>query len=145
MGPVTIAAVPAAQSVALAGEIERRLLDALSGINRQSANVPIVLAARDGAGALVGGLTGATSYGWLLVKTLWVAEGQRGSGIGSRLMQAAEDAGRAAGCHGAWLDTSNAGARAFYVRLGYADFGQLDNGPGQVPEGHVRWFMKKPL
>ena len=35
---------------------------------------------------IVGGLIGSTSYGWLLVKIVWVAEHRRRCGLGAHLM-----------------------------------------------------------
>jgi GNAT superfamily N-acetyltransferase len=87
----------------------------------------------------------STSYGWLLVKMLWVDRAWRRTGVGTRLMAAAEEKGREIGCHAGWLDTSSAEARAFYLRLGYTVFGTLENEGGDVPAGHTRWFMRKRL
>lgn len=129
----------------LAGTIEAELLRALRATLPQSDNDGFVLSARSEDGELVGGLTASTSYGWLLVKTLWVAETQRGKGLGRALMDKAETKARDLDCHGAWLDTSSPDARRFYERLGYETFGQLSNATGQTPETHRRWFMKKAL
>jgi GNAT superfamily N-acetyltransferase len=137
--PITIA--PAGDD--LVEELERNLLDALRLNTPPSDYVSLTLAARDGAGRLVGGLAGGTSYGWLLVKILWVAEDQRGHGFGARLMAAGEQAARARGCHGAWLDTSSRRAEAFYRRLGYAPFGALENQQGDRAYGHRRAFLCK--
>ncbi|MEX0347969.1 MAG: GNAT family N-acetyltransferase [Paracoccaceae bacterium] len=137
--------VPNPQADQVAAEIEAALLASLAVTNTQSENSSFVLEERAPDGRLLAGLTASTSYGWLLVKTLWVDDALRGQGMGRRLMQAAEDKGREIGCHGAWLDTSNPEAHAFYRRLGYSDFGTLQNTPGYHPENHSRWFMKKRL
>lgn len=126
-------------------DIERRLLSSLASINTQSTNTSILFEANDDLGERVGGIAGSTSYGWLLVKLLWVRDDQRRRGVGRRLMAIAEEKARAVGCHSAWLDTSNAHAHAFYLKLGYRDFGLLKNGPGRSPEGHSRWFMMRHL
>ncbi len=133
------------RAASVADEIERKLLIALAGINVQSVNTTIIIEAKAENGALAGGVAASTSYGWLLVKTLWVHEDHRGSGLGRQLMAAAEAEGLASGCHSAWLDTSNSDAREFYLKLGYSDFGILMNGRGRAPEGHARWFMKRDL
>lgn len=124
--------------------IEERLLEALSGNRPPSDYAPLAIEAREN-GALIGGLAGGTSYGWLLVKALWVSEAARGKGIGAKLMAEAEEMARDRGCHGAWLDTSSARAELFYARLGYERFGVLENGPGDEPQGHRRVFMRKAL
>lgn len=125
--------------------VENELTKSLRENLPQSQNVNFVLSARDHRNRLAGGLTAATSYGWLLVKTLWVAEKHRRQGLGRSLMKSAEDKARGFGCHSVWLDTSNPDAMNFYRKLGYEVFGQLSNSASQPPAGHRRWFMKKPL
>jgi predicted N-acetyltransferase YhbS len=129
----------------LADEVERRLLDALRQNLPPSDGKPLTLVARDLQGGMTGGLVGSTSYGWLLVTMLWVAEALRGQGLGARLMAEAETIARSRGCHGAWLDTSSARAERFYTRLGYEPFAVLMNGPGEQPQGHRRAFLAKRL
>lgn len=129
----------------VAEAIERSLLDALAAENAQAVNTSIVLEARSPQGDLVGGLTASTSYGWLLVKTLWVSENSRNTGLGRRLLASAETEARRHSCHHVWLETSSPTARAFYQRCGFQEFGRLENGPDQTPPDHCRWFLKKAL
>ena len=126
-------------------EIERSLLASLGSAAPRGDYAPIAVLARDKGGALLGGLIGSTSYGWLLIKMLWVTEAARGCGLGTRLMATAEAAALARGCHGAWLDTSSGRARGFYEGLGYQPFGALENAVGEHPEGHRRSFLRKRL
>lgn len=128
-----------------ADTIESELLNALQESLRQSRNEQFVLRASSSSGDMIGGLTASSSYGWLLIKTLWVNQAFRGQGIGQALMREAEDRGRTMGCHSAWLDTSNPASQVFYDKLGYAEFGHLSNGAEQFPPEHQRWFMKKSL
>ena len=130
---------------AFAEEVERNLVAALRRNVPPSDAKPLTLVARDLQGIVIGGLTGSTSYGWLLVKMLWVAEELRCQGFGARLMMEAETIARSRGCHGAWLDTSSVRAERFYIRLGYEPFGILANGPGEQPQGHRRAFLAKRL
>ena len=125
--------------------LEGELLSSLWGELEQSLNTGFTLMAKDSTGELIGGVVAGTSYGWLLVKILWVAESHRGAGVGSALMRATEVKGSELKCHCAWLDTSNPGAYQFYSRLGYEVFGTLENVEGQFPAEHCRWFMKKAL
>ncbi len=90
-------------------------------------------------GRTLGGLVGETNRGFLYVDLLWVAEAERGRGLGSRLLAAAEAEAAARGCRAAWLDTYDFQARPFYERHGYVAFGTLDGFPG----GHRRFFMVK--
>lgn len=127
-------------------DIERELLKSLRSSLPQSLNDSFVLTARANDGSLVGGLSASSSYSWLLIKTLWVDSAYRRMGAGAALLESAEaHAATELGCHAAWLDTSNPDAMQFYVKFGYEVFGQLSNGPGQMPELHRRWFMKKAL
>ncbi|MGP1396243.1 MAG: GNAT family N-acetyltransferase [Inquilinaceae bacterium] len=123
--------------------IETELLKSLRAGAPQAVNAGFVLAARDEGDVLQGGLTASTSYGWLLIKTLWVRAESRRRGVGRSLMREAEERGRALGCHGAWLDTSSADAMRFYEKLGYEPFGVLTNKDDQQPQPHSRWFMKR--
>lgn len=99
---------------------------------------PLTLALRTPDGALVGGLYGATMWGWLLIDGLWVAEALRGQGQGRRLLLAVEAEARERGC-GTRLGTFDFQARAFYERLGYTVLGAL---PG-FPAGHTHYALWK--
>ncbi len=125
-----------------AQELEVNLLKALHKIQTQSDNNSYTLVAED-KNNLIGGVVASTSYGWLLVKILWVEEAYQGNGLGTSLMHQVETKAKEDGCHGAWLDTSNPKAMAFYTRLGYEVFGKLSNGDQHYPQNHNRWFMKK--
>ena len=125
--------------------IEANLAEALRGSLPQAENVRFVLSARDASGAIVGGLSASTSYGWLWIKSLWVDTAHRHQGLGRDLMARAEDKARTIGCHGALLETSNPDAMRLYAKVGYTTFGRLANAPEQHPSTHRRWFMKKAL
>jgi len=94
---------------------------------------------RDEAGAVVGGLTGRTSAAWLFVELLWLPEALRGTGLGTRLMMAAEAEAVRRGCMGAHLDTYDFQAPSFYRKLGYEVFGSIED----HPPGHTRFWMRK--
>jgi predicted N-acetyltransferase YhbS len=130
---------------AYAEEIGNRLLAALRQNHPASDYEPFGVLARSGSGEIRGGLIGGTSYGWLLIKMLWVSEDIRNRGLGSRIMALAEETAHQQGCHGAWLDTSSDWARKFYERLGYNAFGILENVEGERPQGHSRFFLCKRL
>jgi len=70
-----------------------------------------------------------------------VPDTARGKGVGTRLMQLAEQEAVARGCHSAWLDTHEFQAKGFYERLGYVPFGELPN----YPHGFSRIFLQKSL
>ncbi len=106
-----------------------------------SAHRGLAIEVRGEDGDTVGGLWGATGFGWLFVHLLVVPETLRGQGLGRQLMAMAEDEARQRGCHGAWLDTFDFQARPFYERLGFVCFGELTD----YPKGHTRYFMQKAL
>lgn len=125
--------------------IESELLAALRDDSPQAQNTNFALSARDAQSTLIGGLTATTSYGWLLIKTLWIKNTHRRQGVGASLVEFAQDKARRIDCHSAWLDTSSADAMQFYRRLGYSVFAELANGSDRFPPGHRRWFMKMSL
>lgn len=125
--------------------LEHELLQSLREELVQSENKSFALVARSAAGDIVGGLTASSSYNWLLIKILWVEKASRGTGLGKTLLQRAEQQGSDSGCHAVWLDTSNPMAERFYTQHGYVEFGRLENGTGQSPSAHRRWFLKKYL
>jgi GNAT superfamily N-acetyltransferase len=96
---------------------------------------------RDAAGEIRGGLYGWTWSGTLEVSVLWVREDERGKGLGSRLLAAAEEEARRRGCHTAILGTHSFQAPAFYQKRGYQVYAELDG----YPTGHSSLFLRKPL
>lgn len=101
--------------------------------------LPLAVLVRQQDGAVVGGLRGTTVWGWLQIKHLWVRENLRGRGLGTRLVQAAEEEARRRGCRSAWVDTFSFQAVEFYRKLGYEEFAHLDD----FPAGESRIFLKK--
>lgn len=106
-----------------------------------SGNRPLVIELRAADGTIVGGLWGATAYGWLFTQLLVVPEDARGHGLGRRLMSLAEAEAMKRGCHAAWLDTFEFQAKAFYEQIGYSCFATLPD----FPKGSSRYFMRKEL
>ncbi len=101
--------------------------------------MPLAVLVRDEADAVVGGLTGRTSAAWLFVELLWLPEALRGTGLGTRVMVAAEAEAVQRGCIGAHLDTYDFQAPGFYRKLGYEIFGSIED----HPPGHTRFWMRK--
>jgi GNAT superfamily N-acetyltransferase len=102
-------------------------------------DLPVQLVIRDARGAVVAGLLGNTKWGWLYVDKLWVSEGERGRGLGSRLLARAEEIARERECIGAYLTTFEHQARPFYEQRGYVLFGTLDG----YPAGTRQFFVCK--
>ena len=97
--------------------------------------------AKDDDGKTTGGLTGRVMFDWLFIELLAVPASERRSGLGTKLMQQAEDFARAEGLAGIWLDTFHFQARPFYEKLGYKVFGTIEN----HPRGGARHFLQKSL
>jgi GNAT superfamily N-acetyltransferase len=92
-------------------------------------------------GRVLGGAYGDTHYGWLYLGLLWIGQEWRGLGWGRRLVEHFEAEGAARGCHAVWVDTYEFQAPRFYERLGYREFGRLED----FPSGSARIFYWKPL
>jgi GNAT superfamily N-acetyltransferase len=96
---------------------------------------------RDAAGTICAGLSGHTWGGACEVKFLWVEESRRHAGLGSRLLQAAEQEARARGCAKIFVSTHSFQAPGFYRRLGYALVGEAAG----YPRGHAHLHFEKSL
>jgi ribosomal protein S18 acetylase RimI-like enzyme len=97
---------------------------------------------RDPNGTLIAGVA-LTQYCWNIVyiDVLWVEEGHRRQGLGTKLIRFLEVRAKEAGSTLIHLDTFDFQGKAFYERLGYRVFGVLD----ECPPGHQRYFLKKSL
>jgi predicted N-acetyltransferase YhbS len=108
------------------------------GRDRTKVPVTILLRRRE---QVLGGAYGDTHYSWLYLGSLWVHNEVRGEGWGRRLVELFEAEGVARGCRGVWVDTYGFQAPTFYERVGYQEFGRLDD----FPPGSARHFYWKPL
>ncbi|CAM3030975.1 GNAT family N-acetyltransferase [Pseudomonas floridensis] len=106
----------------------------------QSEKVAFLVRDED-TGEVIGGLHARLFYRWLFIELLVVPEQTRGQGLGSRLMQMAEDLAHERNCVGIWLDTFDFQAPDFYRKHGFTEFAQLDD----YPPGHQRFFFQKRL
>ncbi|MHC8366396.1 GNAT family N-acetyltransferase [Pseudomonas sp. ZT5P21] len=124
---------------------EQAILLPLRAYNASKAGVsvsePLALLVRDDNDKILGGLYGRFFYQWLYIELLSVPEEARGQGMGTKLMQMAEDLAREKECVGIWLDTFDFQAPEFYKKLGYSELGQIVD----YPPGHKRFFFQKRL
>lgn len=90
---------------------------------------------------LVGGLLGQTRWNLFVIVSLFVTKEQRGRGIGSTLLKAAEAEACKRGCIGARVTTSSLEAPNFYRDQGYVIRGQID----RFPNGSSMYLLDKPL
>lgn len=70
------------------------------------------------------------------IDQLWVHEGHRGEGWGTRLVRAAEDEARRRGCTRMVVSSITFQAPAFYRRYGYAETGRTEGLPGGHADVH---------
>jgi GNAT superfamily N-acetyltransferase len=103
--------------------------------------IALAVVVRDESGAVIGGISGYTAWGWLYVQWLWLEEGHRGQGLAGRILAAAEVEAKARGCFGSYIDTFNPVALKVYQRAGYVAFGELKD----FPVGRTRTFLQKAL
>ena len=101
----------------------------------------LCITARGTDGGLRGGLYGWTWGGCGYIDLLWVREDQRGSGLGSQLLAAAEEEIRVRGCDQVALSTHSFQAPGFYARLGYRECGRIP----EYPRGHDQIQLVKRL
>ena len=111
--------------------------------NLQNAPPPhfesLALLLQNSDGETIGGLWGRFGYDWLFVDYLAVPAELRRQGIGRTLMMKAEESAIERNCVGLWLDTFSFQALPFYEKLGYRQFGKLDD----YPRGGTRYFLQK--
>ncbi|HDS9360952.1 TPA: GNAT family N-acetyltransferase [Enterobacter chengduensis] len=97
---------------------------------------------RDEQGKMLVGLIGVRKGDWLNIDFLWVSDSVRGTGVGSRIISAAEEEARRKGCRHALVDTASFQARPFYEKQGYRLQMSLQDYPYQ---GMQRHYLTKAL
>ena len=127
----------------LAAEVNRRLLAYTQARSAQFKGQwrKLQIFAKDEEGALVGGIDCQTKGIWLEVGPFWLDEAYRGQGLGTRIMDQAEEQARARGCTKAYVDTFSFQAPAFYKGRGYRVWGTLPD----YPPGHAYHLLVKEL
>jgi GNAT superfamily N-acetyltransferase len=96
---------------------------------------------RDHSGRIRAGISGYTWGGCCYISYLWVDEGERGRGIGSALVKAAEEYAKSVRCPRMLLATHSFQAPAFYERLGYKQEAVVQD----HPPGHASLYFGKWL
>lgn len=96
---------------------------------------------KDDDSKIVAGVTGHMFWHHMHVDFLWVDEGVRKVGYGSKLLAKMEQAAKENACAFIYLDTFSFQAPAFYEKHGYKVFGTLDH----FPEGVKQYFLQKKL
>ncbi|MFB7187925.1 GNAT family N-acetyltransferase [Streptomyces sp. NPDC056178] len=120
--------------------------DALDRFNIEHTGIadhrPLAVLVRDPATRqVVGGLTGRTSLGLFFLGLFYLPPRLRGGGLGTEILQQAEDEARARGCRTAVLYTITFQAPGFYQKQGWKRLGEVPCDP----PGTSRVFMTKDL
>ena len=100
----------------------------------------IKLVLRDPAERMVGGLTGFTTISNLILESLWVVEDLRRSGLGSKLLNAAEAIAIEDGCIACQTQSLSFQAPDFFLNHGYETFAVSEGYPDPFRE---YYFIKQ--
>ena len=106
-----------------------------------SKDVPLGIYYENENGEKLAGLVGETFGNWLCIKYLFVSEELRGQGIGTRIMESAEQEAKSRGCKYAFVDTFSFQAPDFYRKLGYQEVFALT----EYPYTGARYYYTKQL
>jgi len=96
---------------------------------------------KDESGALYAGLSGHTWGAACEIKLFWIAEAQRGRGLGSHMLAAAEAEARTRGCVMVTLASHSFQAPDFYKARGYVEVARIEG----YPRGHANVHLVKML
>jgi len=92
--------------------------------------------------AVLGGLFAKTEFSWLKIDLMATIKSTRGQGVGSALVDRAEEIARSRGCKYAFVDTMDFQAPEFYKSLGYKVAGEI---PDWNSHGGTKFFLTKDL
>lgn len=140
-GPATDLPITDAPSAADIAELDARI----HAFNVERTGIDdgrlLAIVLRDDAGEACAGLHGHTWGGCCEIKVLWVADGHRGTGLGTRLLQAAEQEAVARGCTQIVLTSHSFQAPGFYEEHGYRRLAEIPD----YPRGHANIVLIKTL
>ena len=106
------------------------LIRAYNRANReQSKSEPLNIYLEDEKGNLVAGMVAETFGNWLEIEYLYVSDSLRNQGLGSRILELAENESRNRGCKYSFVDTFNFQAPKFYEKHGYKEVFALKKYP----------------
>ena len=118
------------------------LIRAYNRSNREpSKSEPLNIYLEDEDGNLVAGMVAETFGNWLEIEYLYVSDDLRGQGIGSKILETAENESRNRGCKYSFVDTFNFQAPKFYKKHGYKEVFALK----KYPYTGERYYYTKEL
>jgi N-acetylglutamate synthase-like GNAT family acetyltransferase len=90
---------------------------------------------------MLAGIHCIVGSGWLYIAGLWVKDSLRKEGFGKKLVDMAENEAKKRGCIGIYLFTYSFQSPEFYEKLGFNEFGSLNN----YAKNHSKIYMAKLL
>jgi GNAT superfamily N-acetyltransferase len=121
--------------------LEDRLHDFNSAKTGITDGAWLAIFVRDDDQRIVAGICGNTWGGWAEIRQFWVEEGRRKQGLGTRLLEAAEEEASRRGCRHMLLMTFSFQAPAFYAKRGFEVVAVVDG----HPSGHKNLLLRKRL
>src|SRR5262245_60285455 len=121
--------------------LEDRLYEFNSGVTGITDGEGLAIFVRDAGGRLVAGICGHTWGGYCEIRQFWVEPSQRGRGLGTGLLEAAEHEARRRGFRQIFLMTFGFQAPAFYMKRGFETLATIDD----YPRGHQNLLLRKLL
>jgi GNAT superfamily N-acetyltransferase len=121
--------------------MEDRIYEFNSSVTGIADGEGLAIFVRDERGQIVAGLCGHTWGGYCEIRQFWVEQSQRGRGVGSKLLRAAEEEARRRGCTQIFLMTFSFQAPGFYAKRGFETLAMVDD----YPRGHQNLLLRKRL
>ena len=97
--------------------------------------------AKNDSGKVLGGIRANAYWNYCIIELLWLSDEIRGKGVGSQLMQQAEDFAKEKGFEFIRTETVSFQAKPFYEKLGYRVYGELED----FPKGCTTYCLVKKL
>ena len=124
-----------------AQEIANQIRDYNRSKREEAESESLNLYVEDEKGNLMAGLVAETFGNWLEIEYLFVREELRGQGIGSKLLQRAENEAKNRNCRFSFVNTYQFQAPDFYKRHGYKEVFTLQD----YPYTGQRFYYQKDL
>jgi len=121
--------------------LEDRLYEFNASATRITDGQGLGIFVRDDGAHIVAGICGNTWGGCCEIRQFWVEASQRGRGLGTKLLEAAEHEARRRGCSQILLATFSFQAPAFYAKRGFETLATIDD----FPRGHQNLLLRKRL